>query len=521
MKLNNIYKGVIGIGLISSTFISCQSKLDTVNENVVSPETYFKNTGELVLATNAIYGTLRSPALVGREWFFVHDLKSDDVVAGGGQLEAPRRQILQGSADPTNPLVGSMWNALYVMIHRANTVIENSAKLTEASPLKDRSVGEAKFLRAWAYYELVSMWGGVPMYLSTVKSPSDSKPRSKDDEVYAQIIKDLQEAATLLPQKGATDKGRATNGAANALLGRVLMQKGDYAGAKAALLKVTGYTLTDRFLDNFEEEGEFNSESIFEVVFFDKGDNNFNWGGYNTGDGVASPLSTVRNQEYNPIAWRNLIPSDKVLNEFEKVSTGSLKDDPRYSYSVYQTGDKYNNGNSTLVDGDQNGNASVVNGTTIKVGWRKFMIIYKEDKAKAGFHPAGNNQRLLRYAEVLINLAECENELGNPAAAVAYLNQVRSRPSVAMPPYPTVAFPAITKDQVTKAIMHEKSVEMASEEVRNIDILRWRKKGYFAGAEPIPAFKVGKDELLPIPQAEVDNNPKLGEGGVPKQNPGF
>lgn len=521
MKLKNIYKGVLSVSLISATLLSCENKLDTTNTNVVSPDTYFKNTGELVLATNAIYGTLRSPALVGREWFFVHDLKSDDVAAGGGQLEAPRRQILQGSADPTNPLIGSMWNGLYIIIHRANTVIENGSKLVETSPLKDRSLGEAKFLRAWAYYELVSMWGGVPIYTNAVTSPGDSKPRSKEDDVYAQIIKDLQEAAAVLPVKGATDKGRATSGAANALLGRVLMQKGDYAGAKTALANVTGYTLTDRFLDNFEEEGEFNSESIFEVVFFDKGDNNFNWGNYNTGDGAASPLSTVRNQEYNPIAWRNLVPSDKILNEFERTATGSLKDDPRYSWSVYQTGDKYNNGASTLVDGDQNGNASVVNGATIKVGWRKFMIIYKEDKAKAGFHPAGNNQRLLRYAEVLINLAECENELGNPAAAVAYLNQVRSRPSVAMPPYPTVQFPAVTKDQVTKAIMHEKSVEMADEEVRNIDILRWRKKGYFTGAEPIAGFKAGKDELLPIPQAEIDNNAKLGDAGVPKQNPGF
>ena len=517
MKQKYLYIGLLAAGLFSA----CTSKLDTTNPNAVTVDVYFKTSDELLLGTNSIYGALRSPALVGREWFFLHDLRSDDVAPGGGQLEAPRRQILEGGVDPTNAVMNNVWNALYIVIHRANSVIENGAAIKENTALRDRCVGEAKFLRAWAYYELVSMWGGVPVYTETAKSPSGFAPRSPEDAIYTLIAKDLNEAAAGLPVKAATDRGRATSAAANALLGRVLMQKGDYAGAKAALLKVTGYSLTARYLDNFEEEGEFNEESIFEVVFFDKGDNNFNWGGYASGDGAAAPLSTVRNQEYNPVAWRNLIPSNKVLNEFERVATGALKNDPRYSWTVYQTGDKYDMDRATLVDGDQNGNASVVNGVTIKTGWRKFMIIYKEDKGRAGFHPAGNNQRLLRYAEVLINLAECENELGNSAAAVAYLNQVRARPSVAMPPYPTTQFPAVTKDQVTKAIIHEKTVEMADEEVRNIDLLRWRKKGYFTGAEPITGFKVGKDELLPIPQSEIDNNIALAEGGLPKQNPNY
>jgi len=204
------------------------------------------------------------------------------------------------------------------------------------------------------------------------------------------------------------------------------------------------------------------------------------------------------------------------LNEFESTATGAAKTDPRFSYSVYQSGDLYNNGLSTLTDADQNGNSSVLNGVTKKISWRKFMIIYQESKSAAGFHPGGNNQRIIRYSEVLLDLAECANETSDIAGAVNYLNMVRARQDVNMPAYPTAQFPVTTKADVVKAIMHEKMVELGDEEVRNIDILRWRKAGYFA-TEPIAAFKTGRDELLPIPQAELDNNPLV----AGHQNPGY
>lgn len=500
------------IGLMAlCTIYSCKKALDTTNPNVVPTDSYFKNSAELVAGTNSIYAAWHGTSLVAREWFFLHDLRSDDVVTGGSQLESPRNQILIGVVDPANPVMNAVWNTLYTAIHRANTVLDNAPNVTDNTAIKDRCVGEAKFLRAWAYFDLVSMWGSVPLYTTAVKSSTDYQPKAKVDDIYALITKDLQDAATVLPGKSATDLGRVTNAAANGMLGRVLMQKGDYAGAKSALLKIPtsgpdGYSLNSRFLDNFEEETEFSNESIFEVIFSDKGDNNFNWGSP-SGDGVSADQSTIRNQEYNPIGWRNLIPSNKVLNDFENTATGAAKTDPRYAFSFYQTGDVFNNGASTLVDADQNGNSSVVNGKTIKVGFRKFMLIYKEDRAFAAYHPGSNNQRIIRYAEVLLMLAECENELGNTAAAVGYLNQVRARPSVAMPPYPTNQFPVSSKADVVKAIMHEKTAEMVDEQVRNIDILRWRAKGYFA-TEPLSWYTADK-QFLPIPQSEIDNNPKL------------
>ncbi len=522
------YKGILSamftLGVIA-LIISCDKNLNKTDPNAVTVDQYFKNSTELQKGVNAAYSVLHSSSLVGREWFFLHDTRSDEMATGGAQLEPPRFQMLQGTHDPTNYVMNTVWNALYVLIHRANTVIENAPNVNDNAALRDRTVAEAKFLRAWAFFELVSHWGGVPLYIATVKTPDAYQPRSTEDAVYTQIIKDLQEAATVLPGKSSTDKGRATNASANLLLGRVLMQKGDYAGAKTALLKIPtagadGYRLSNRYLDNFEEETEFNNETIFEVAFNDKGNNDFNWGGNSVGDDPAANQTTVRNQEYCPVAWRNLIPSNKYLNEFENTATGAAKTDPRYSFSVYQTGDLYNNGANTLTDGEQNGNSSVVNGVTKKVSWRKFMLLYKEGLPAASFHPGGNNQRLMRYAEVLLMLAECENELNSIPNAVGYLNEIRARPSVAMPSYPTSQYPVGTKAEVTRAIMHERLVELGGEELRNVDIMRWRKKGYFT-TDPLSYFVVGKHELLPIPQNEIDNNPKLGDGGVPKQNPGY
>lgn len=519
MKHGKIYLLSTGILLVITLIIfSCKkSALNTIDPNNLTTGNYYKTAAQLKQGVNAIYATLHQNNLVSREWYYLHDTRSDEVAAGGGQLEVPRGQLLNNTDDPTNSVMNSVWNGWYNVIFRANVVTDNAPKVTDNVADVNESVGEAKFLRGWAYFDLVSMWGGVPLVTSVPTNPSEFKPRASVDAVYAQIVQDLTDAAAVLPAKSATDKGRATAAAANAMLGRVLMQKGDFAGAKAAFLKIPtsgadGYTLTPRYSDNFELATEFNPESIFEVVFVDKGDNGYNWGG----ESASEEQSTVRNQEYCPVAWRNLIPSNKYLNEFESTATGAAKTDPRFSYSVYQTGDTFNNGNDVLTDGAQNGNSSVVNGVTKKISWRKFMLIYQESASTAGFHPGGNNQRIIRYAEILLDLAECDNELGDIPGAVALLNQIRDRADVAMPHYPTAQFPVASKSDVVKAIMHEKMVEMGDEEVRNIDILRWRKAGYFT-TEPIANFKPGRDELLPIPQAELDNNPLV----AGHQNPGY
>ncbi|MBC3788469.1 RagB/SusD family nutrient uptake outer membrane protein [Spirosoma utsteinense] len=489
---------------------SCNSNiLDKVNPTQLSTETYFKTGTELVTGVNAVYAGWQGLNLYAREYFFVHDLRGDDMQPGGSQLEIQRAQLINGNQDASNQVANDVWQGLYRVIHRANVVISFAPGVTQGitEELRNRVVGEAKFHRAWCYYELASLWGGVPLYQAYATSPEESQPRATEDQVYELVINDLKDAVAGLPLKSAysdTDIGRVSKGAAQAMLARVYMQRGNYAAAKeqlAALIASNQYKLTDAYADNFREENEFNTESVWEISFTEAF-GGLNWSG--DGNGINGEV-TIRGQEYGPNAWRNLIPSSSLLAEFETQKAGDAKDDSRFKDSFYQVGDVFNNGRDTLKD---------VQGANPKISWKKYQKIYKATSENS---QSGINFRVIRYAEVLLMMAECENEVGSPATAVSYINQVRDRKSVALPHYPTAKFPASTKAQVFDAIVHEKRVELGGEQIRNLDILRWRKQNKLA-KEPITYFQKGKHELLPIPQNEINNNSKIDQKD---QNPGY
>ncbi|MEZ0485482.1 RagB/SusD family nutrient uptake outer membrane protein [Fibrella aquatica] len=505
---NNTFK----IALISSlalTFSCNDSILDKVNPTQLSTETYFKTGNELVTGVNAVYAGWQGLNLYGREYFFLHDLRGDDMQAGGSQLEIQRAQLINGGQDASNTVANDVWLGLYRVIHRANVVISFAPGVTQGitEELRNRVVGEAKFHRAWCYYNLVSIWGGVPLYSTFANSPDESQPRATEEQVYELVISDLREAIAGLPLKSAysdNEVGRVSKGAAQAMLARVYMQRGDYTAAReqlAAVIASNQYRLTDAFVDNFREENEFNSESVWEISFTESF-GGLNWSG--DGNGVNGEV-TIRGQEYGPNAWRNLIPSTSLLNEFETPAKGDAKADPRFRDSFYQVGDTFNNGTETITD---------MQGAEPKISWKKYQKIYK---AATENSQSGINFRVIRYAEVLLMMAECENEVGSQATAVTYLNQVRARPSVAMPAYPTANFPVSTKAQVFNAVRHEKRVELGGEQIRYLDILRWRKQNKLA-QEPIPYFQPNRHELLPIPQTEINNNAKISQAD---QNPGY
>jgi tetratricopeptide (TPR) repeat protein len=497
---------------------NCHDDLDKVNPNYITTEIYFKEVDDLEKGVTGIYAVAHSNLLVAREWFFTHALRSPDYATGGAQLEAPRAQILTGGTSPDNSVVGAIWTGFYTVIHRANTVIVNGPEATGDAAKRDLMVAEAKFLRAWAYYELVNFFGPVPIYREPVIAVADFKPRSAVSDVYALIMEDLSAAQAALPEsRSGGDLGRATSGAATFLLGKSYMQQGDYATAKAELEKLVGkYSLTDNYLDNFLEETEYNSESIWEIGFQGRSDNGYNWG---SGDGPTAPQSSVRNQEINPISWRNLIPSNDLLNEYETPENGAAKRDPRLDYTVYFPGDEFNNGSSRLTEDMQGGaGSSILNGQPVKVSWQKYTNLYKSD---SGYQPAGINTRIFRYAEALLLLAECENELGNQEKAVEYLNMIRDRPDVMMPHYPTAQFPVGTKEEVFAAIMHENQVERGGEEGRDFDVLRWIKEGKTTPPFTTYSFNPDRDFVLPIPQDEISRNPELGAGGISQQNPNY
>lgn len=510
-------KTILCAALVLGIAISCkEDDLNKVNPNGVTFDTYFNNEAELTAGVNSIYALIQSNSLASREWFFTHDLRGDEMASGGGQLETPRNQLLLGVHDTGNALAASIWRGWYRTIHRANVVLEKGPSVKDITPAaRDRLLGEARFLRAWAYFELATYFGGVPLYKEFAKSVDGALGRSPQKEVYDLVIADLKAAEPGLPATyNATNQGRATKAAAQTLLARTYLQLGDYPSAKTELLKVVNsglYKIVDSYLDLTNEEGEFNAESILEVVYAPSG-GAYNWDGDSNGSAVQE--ETVRTQEYSAIGWRNLIPSNKILNEYERTSKGDAKDDPRYDLSYWKTGDKFNNGASTLTDDRVQGNASVVEGKTQKVSWRKYSVLYKIDN---GYAQSGINMRIMRYADVLLMLAECENEVGTATEAIKLMNQVRARKSVDMPPYPTKNYPVNSKDEVFKALVHERMVELAAEQIRNFDIVRWRKNKK-QSSEPLAYFIANKHELLPIPQAEIDNSPALEQKD---QNPGY
>jgi hypothetical protein len=184
-----------------------------------------------------------------------------------------------------------------------------------------------------------------------------------------------------------------------------------------------------------------------------------------------------------------------LLNEYEA-------NDPRFKMTIWEEGDQILTGSINqapvaLTAADINTTTSIKNGVTKKRFFRKYNIY---EWVNSGFHMAGLNQRFLRYADVLLMLAECEAEVGTPAQAAIYINQVRSRPSVNLAPVVLA-----DKNAALRAVMHERWVELAAEEIVNMDVLRWRKKGYYPSITTDP--RPGQVDKFPIPASETAANP--------------
>src|SRR5687767_1295725 len=195
------------IGVLAFTLSCNDNILDKTNPNEFTPDSFYKNGAQIVSAVNSVYSSLQSLDLFCREYFFLHDLRSDDMGAGGGQLEPHRGQLLNGLHDPSNGVLMQVWRGWYRLIHQANQVIENAPKASEnvTDELKMRVEGEAKFLRALAYFDLVVIFGGVPLMDNYAKSIGEDKARASEDEVYALIISDVQSAISSLPLKASYD----------------------------------------------------------------------------------------------------------------------------------------------------------------------------------------------------------------------------------------------------------------------------------------------------------------------------
>lgn len=224
--------------------------------------------------------------------------------------------------------------------------------------------------------------------------------------------------------------------------------------------------------------------------------------------------------------WYNAYPFRELVEEFETVADNGVKDDPRLGYCIYQTGDLYNNGTDTAILYNDTiswwEDGVLHNEIRYQYGWKKYQNYYKQ---KYESYYSGINTKVIRLADVLLMIAEIENELGNIPEAIDYLNQVRNSADVMMPNYGTPAmdtvYPVSNQEQLRKAIEHERKIELCNEQVRINDLMRWRRLEDFIREEAMPMlpyykrmamnFDPTKNYLWPIPQAEIDLNPAITE----------
>lgn len=493
-KIKYIVVVLLGIFAINS----CNdSDLELTNPNQLSPETYFKNEVQVQSAVNAAYANLQTRGLYARHIFFALDNMSQEN-KGNPQLEGNKVPFLNFSFDASSDIIQYYWEACYLGIAKANFVLDNADKINAlpnsvlSQERKNKFLGEAHFLRAYYYFLLVPRFGALPIYTSSTTVVGAA--RSPKEEVYKLIEADFDFASKNLLSKSTEQKGRATKEAAYAYLGKALLYQKKYDEALAAFKNVTGFTLEDNFYNNFMDETEHGPESIFEIEYDENLGVADKWGSDTTGEGVAE--STLRGQEYGNLGWYNVYPSDDILDEYEPG-------DKRFGDTFYVPGSKYNNGANTMTTANFSSSAGLR-----RAGWKKYQNYYKRTDENLD---SSINFKVMRYADVLLMMAECESMRagGVQATAIGYINQVRDRADV-----PLLAT-TLTKDQVFTALVHERKVELAGEQVRFDDIIRWGiANTELAGT----GFTAGKSELWPIPNRETTSNPNIKPSD---NNPGY
>lgn len=261
-------------GFICLVFISCEKNfLDLSPISNPSVASFYKTNNDIEIALNAAYGSLQRNGQYRYAYWNVGEVRSDNATTfeGGGNLaDAEIDQFKEGSS---NSILNSMWLDTYNGILLCNVVIERVEKVAIDENLKKRFIGEAEFLRALMYFNLLRTFGDVPLVLKETTSVQEGydQGRVATSEVYAQIIKDLSDAETRLPGTYAgKDIGRATKGAAQALLGKVFLTKGDYAAAATKLEEVISegsYQLLPDYASLWISSNGNNAESIFEVQY--------------------------------------------------------------------------------------------------------------------------------------------------------------------------------------------------------------------------------------------------------------
>jgi hypothetical protein len=498
------------LSAILIVFGSCKRDFDEVNPNALTIASFWKTGDDAVKGINAVYSTFyRTASLYSRFLYYHGTLKSDEGFGSGG--DGNLNNVMRfNQTDYNNGLTAETWANLYVGVFRANQVIANVPAINMDETQKKQIIAQAKFLRALFYFNLTLYYGRPPLLLNPAEV-KDVPANATTEQAYAQVAKDLTEAIVDLPVSyPATDLGRATKGAAYALLGKTYLQQRNYQqAADAFAYLVTGagsstYSLTADYRDNFIITKENNSESVFEIQFSENRSENtdndvdeerIN----NTGSSIA--------QFYSPpgVGYSDGGARRWLVDEFLQERTVANTQDPRLGASLLFDSSNPAGPSATIVYGrtwqERYGNGPDAQ----KVWFRK--LLNDHWKNEEGFR-SPNNYRLIRYADVLLMYAECLNGLGRTVEAYPFVDRVRLRAGLASL---SAAKPNLNQAQFLTQLKHERVTELAGEGWRWADLLRWGDLSPALASRDadFTGFTVGRNEYYPIPQSDIDLNPNL------------
>ncbi|RIV19899.1 RagB/SusD family nutrient uptake outer membrane protein [Fibrisoma montanum] len=460
----------------------------------ITPENFFANADDAEAGLTAAYDALQQTGLYGQDLNVVGEMPSDNVTSTNGDVNALERLIWTPQTNQMN----NTFQQSYIGINRANAVLKYVPGISMNETRRNQILGEARFLRALHYFNLVRMYGGVPLRLEPTESGDPGAvalARSTAEQVYAQINTDLQQAEQLTAATFGSitaNRTRIIKTAVNALQARVLLTQRQWADAATAAGKVIAsglYQLSPSFSALFPADN--NPESIVEVQFAGNAD-----GGFILPDLLLpSPPATYSFPKFN-IPTTELIQYADTLNDLRWKFTGEVTQAGRNhaSFVMARSGNANDNG----------------------------PFVYKWRSNPNAFN-SPDNYYVLRLADVLLMFAEASNEQNGPnQEALTRLNAVRTRAGL---PALTLANLA-TKQAFRDEVDRQRRLELAFEGERWFDLLRYaRQTQADAGAthrvtalDIIQQVRGSRDVnylLFPIPQSEINNNPLI------QQNPGY
>jgi starch-binding outer membrane protein, SusD/RagB family len=477
--MNVMNKNIKVLVLMGVLFSSC-NVLDVEPESSFSPSNFYKNADDAKASVGAVYDPMNSNNMYNQVMWIIQDQSTDDAEWGGGRSTAnqAKNDLDKYTFTPATSTFYSIWSTSYTGINRANASIERIPAIEMDAELKARLIGEAKFMRAFYYFTLVRLFGGVPLTLTETQSLNNLElPRATAEEVYTLIIADFTDAETVLPVSyTGADKGRATKGAAKAFLAKVHLTREAWALAAAKAKEVidlgAGYDLWTNFEEAFLIANENGKESVFEIQALG--------GGFGEGSFMQGYMRP---------------PFDRVNG------VAGFGDDPvtKNLYDAYKPTDKRRDVTLKLYS------ASTTPAAPASVAFPCYVGKYKDPGATSN-NEGSNNFQIIRYADVLLMYAEALNEQGeNNPEAFAAINKIRDRAGL------DDLVPPLTKEQFRDSVLLERRLELAFEGHRRYDLVRTRRLIDAVKAQN-PSIAIQPHHLLlPIPQTERDVNTILGQ----------